>query len=236
MVRSAGMHFCSNAIEFVPDLRNIISFEKHIGKGDPDPDSPAAPGASPAGAEDGSTASATASAASASEPPAPRVIGADLSPESVQAAKNLDAVIANLSQHFSESVDYFKVLVNEDLIVPALTINFVDTILQAKDRMYKSARGQEAYFTDDGFAIGLAYILAILKQSKKFGSLHWFECVERKYTADAEELRKLSVGKKSNDEDLQTLQLTAKRIEGHKREFELLYFSLSGAQIFFKED
>jgi len=32
--------------------------------------------------------------------------------------------------------------------------------------MYKSARGgvKEMYFTDDGFAVGVAYCLAILKQ------------------------------------------------------------------------
>merc|ERR1711871_1207628 len=33
MVRSAGMHYCSNAIKFVPDLQNIINFELHAGQG-----------------------------------------------------------------------------------------------------------------------------------------------------------------------------------------------------------
>jgi hypothetical protein len=33
-----------------------------------------------------------------------------------------------------------------------------------------SLQGREAYFTDDGFAIGIAYVLAILKQDKvRFG-------------------------------------------------------------------
>ena len=34
-----------------------------------------------------------------------------LSPESIQAATNLDKVIDNLSKNFSENNDYFKVLV-----------------------------------------------------------------------------------------------------------------------------
>ncbi len=33
-----------------------------------------------------------------------------------------------------------------------------------QDRMDKSVKGAETFFTDDGFAIGLAYILAILGQ------------------------------------------------------------------------
>ena len=107
--------------------------------------------------------------------------GAKLSPDTVEAARNLDAVIGNLCKNFSDSVDYFKVLVdvfrneltskdknshlaNFFVIIPALTVNFVEQILQAKDLMYKSHRKKESYFSDDGFAIGVAYILAILDQ------------------------------------------------------------------------
>ena len=104
-----------------------------------------------------------------------------MSPDTVEAARNLDAVIGNLCKNFSDSVDYFKVLVdvfrneltskdknshlaNFFVIIPDLTVNFVEQILQAKDLMYKSHRKKESYFSDDGFAIGVAYILAILDQ------------------------------------------------------------------------
>ena len=49
-----------------------------------------------------------------------------------------------------------------------------------KDAMFKIVRGasaREMYFTDDGFAMGIAYCLAILKQTKKFESLNWQESV-----------------------------------------------------------
>jgi WASH complex subunit 7 len=79
--------------------------------------------------------------------------GADLSPDTVEAAKNLDAVIGNLCKNFSDSVDYFKILVdvfrnelstnknthlaNFYMIIPALTVNFVEQILQSKVRRSK---------------------------------------------------------------------------------------------------
>ena len=72
-------------------------------------------------------------------------------------------------------IDYFQVLVqvfqqvmlskehpylkNFYMIIPALCINYVDTIRVSKDKMDKVKRQgarQTAYFTDDGFAIGIA--------------------------------------------------------------------------------
>lgn len=40
--------------------------------------------------------------------------------------------------------------------------------------MFKNSRRREAYFSDDGFAIGVAYILAILNQGEvtKTSSTH----------------------------------------------------------------
>jgi WASH complex subunit 7 len=102
--------------------------------------------------------------------------------------------------------DYFKVLVNvfqtvllseenEDLknffmIVPALCLSWIDASLQAKDNMFKATRGitKEMYFTDDGFAMGIAYCLAITKQTRKFEALHWVDSIRGKIRADAAQL------------------------------------------------
>jgi len=71
-------------------------------------------------------------------------------------------------------------LKNFYIITPALTLNFVEHMLASKDRMDKK-RKDNAAFTDDGFAIGLAYILKLLDQNAAFDSLHWFTSANEHY-------------------------------------------------------
>jgi WASH complex subunit 7 len=116
-------------------------------------------------------------------------------------------------------------------------------MLIAKDKMIRSGKDQN--FTDDGFALGLAFILKILNQNEKFDSLHWFESVDAKYDEEYVELKK-TMGTKSSakdvkansrfdpDAELHTMKLTQNRILGYKREFELLFFSFSGSRVFFR--
>jgi len=51
-------------------------------------------------------------------------------------------------------------------------------------KVVKGAPTREIYFTDDGFAMGIAYCLAILKQTKKNDALHWEDTVVAKHKAD----------------------------------------------------
>jgi len=264
MVRSASMYYCSEAVKFIPDFEHVIPFEKHAGAG---------------------------SAAAEGEKP---LAGAGLTAETVRAGRNLDEVISTLVKNFGEGSDYFKVLVsvfqavlltadhehlkNFYMIVPALCISWTDASLQAKDNMFKATRvgaaSREMYYTDDGFAVGTAYCLAILKQTKKYDALHWVDTVRHKLKADAkvlakqqalraekeakikerrdkEERKKNSIsaffaGKskapKEEDEEadyedleeVHSLQVTGKRLEAQRRESDALYYSMSGAAIFFK--
>ena len=130
--------------------------------------------------------------------------------------------------------------------------------LQAKESMFKATRvlSKEMYFTDDGFAIGLSYCLAILKQTKKSQALHWFDTVNSKHEVDVANLRELQAARalkekkkaekakrrrsffsrgkaESDDEDDQedyeevhSLQLSEKKLEATRRETDQVRCSI----------
>lgn len=210
MIRSGGIHCCSNAIRFIPDLDDIICFEDLCKE-------------------------------------------EKLSTESVTGAMKLDSVISNLSKNFSEGTEYFKLLVdafgpafqdpknshmkNFFVIIPPLTINFVEQSISSKEKLSRKNKIGAA-FTDDGFAMGVAYILKLLNLYQEFDSLHWFQSVREKYTKDRNSVidqKNAAVGKEDK-KLLETINLTSRRLDVYQQEFDLLNYSLSSARIFFRAD
>ncbi|KAF3814503.1 hypothetical protein GH733_017661 [Mirounga leonina] len=210
MIRSGGLHCSSNAIRFVPDLEDIVNFEELV-------------------KEEG------------------------LAEETLKAARHLDSVLSDHTRNSAEGTEYFKMLVdvfapefrrpknihlrNFYIIVPPLTLNFVEHSISCKEKLNKKNKIGAA-FTDDGFAMGVAYILKLLDQYQEFDSLHWFQSVREKYLKEIRAVAKQqNVQSASQDEKLlQTMNLTQKRLDVCLQEFELLYFSLSSARIFFRAD
>ncbi|XP_022527985.1 WASH complex subunit 4 [Astyanax mexicanus] len=210
MIRSGGLHCCSSAIRFVPDLEDIVNFEELVKE-------------------------------------------ESLSDETQKAASVLDSVLSDLTTNSAEGTEYFKMLVgvfapefrslknmhlrNFYMIVPPLTVNFVEHSIGCKEKLNKKNKNGAA-FTDDGFAMGVAYILKLLDQYQEFDSLHWFQAVREKYMKEMSAVvKEQNVQATSQDEKLmQTMNLTQKRLDVYLQEFELLYFSLSSARIFFRAD
>ena len=115
---------------------------------------------------------------------------------------------------------YPRVLVYIFMILPALTINFVETSRIAKDRMQRLKAGgrnranqSDAYFTDDGFALGCAFILTTLKLGRRFDTLHWFDTLKTKFDTEARSIDATRRGTKKSDKDALTeLQLKTQRV------------------------
>jgi hypothetical protein len=143
------------------------------------------------------------------------------------------------------------------VLVPALTLNFVEKMLQQKEKLPKAGGRQESSFTDDGFALGLAYILRILDQNGNFDSLHWFESVnnhiekrrqegaalqanhQRTATSQSNDKKDKSQSKivltKSSEEEILQHQVMMKKLTNVQTEFDLFFYSFSGATIFFQD-
>lgn len=206
MIRSGGLLYTSNAIKFVPSLDEIAKFGDWLqDKG-------------------------------------------GIATDTIAAAKNLDSVIESLSHHFAEGTDYFRMFVqvfqsefrsgqnshlkNFYMIVPALTLSFVEHMLIQKEKIGKKGKS-EGIFTDDGFVVGIAYCLKLLDQNKEFDSLHWFESVLKKFQAESKD----ATASKDRDKDLKvsTAQLTINKIQSLHSEFLLLNLNLTGASVFFLE-
>lgn len=126
-------------------------------------------------------------------------------------------------------------LKNFYIFVPALTINYIENILLAKDRLNKKGK-DEVLFTDDGFAMGIVYILKLLNQLSEFNSLNWFKTVRTKIHMEKKEIsrQRAELEKSKGDNLLQTLLLSEKRIQAFEMEFQLLFFSVNSCKIFFQ--
>ncbi|XP_076237193.1 strumpellin and WASH-interacting protein [Calliopsis andreniformis] len=205
LIRSGGIHASSNAISFLPSITSSVSFELMCKN-------------------------------------------LNYSETTQAAAKCLEDDITNLVRNFTEGIQYFKLLVDvfasafRDTeshhlqqfyaIVPPLTLSFVDNSISNKEKMFKKNQSGAA-FTDDGFAMGIAYINALLNQSSELDGLHWFKTVEQYINAEKQAAENKS---DHGDEKLQqTRALTLKRLGERSAEFQLLYYSLSGARVFFKQ-
>ena len=124
-------------------------------------------------------------------------------------------------------------------------------MLATKGKINKK-NNQDSLLFDDGFAVGLAYLFKLLNQVHDFNSLQWFTTVRKRFDAERQKITGLmsevnanspagSSKKKSaqsaqnqDKEKLQqTLALTERRVNAYQMEYNLLYYNLSSAKIFF---
>jgi WASH complex subunit 7 len=101
----------------------------------------------------------------------------------------------------------------------------------AKDKLFKKAH-LDAYFSDDGFVLGVAFILKILDQHEKFLSLNWFDAVDVKLMHDEEVIKKVKKGKQEENTEV---EMSARKVNSQKQEFNLLSWSFTSAEILIKE-
>jgi len=129
------------------------------------------------------------------------------------------------------------------LMIPPLTLSFIDHVQKGNEKINSKNSNVGGFISDDGFALGLAYLLKIMGQSDKFNNLNWFQSMLNKLENDynAADIRE----KKQSDDnygnsyerDNQKLdaEMSKRRTTRLTREYEMLNFCFSASSILFKE-
>lgn len=132
----------------------------------------------------------------------------------------MDEIFFIFRENFSDRTDYLKILVkafegidlNADankhlnyfyLIMPALTLNYIEHFLISKEKLMKK-NAQDAFLSDDGFALGCAYFMKLLNLNNIYDSLHWREEVMGKFEKEisdiTREVKKENISKRQFEE------------------------------------
>lgn len=148
-------------------------------------------------------------------------------------------------------VDSFKGKLTEEthpnikhfyMLVPPLILNFIQSLLIAKEKLVKK-NFKGGYISDDGFVLGLAYLIEMLGQKKQLESLHWFEEVIDKLKAEIKVLEeKFSKADKEKqsaqggylDDQSVELRINLRQKVGFLEEFELLENCFKASKILFR--
>ncbi|EDV95255.1 GH17673 [Drosophila grimshawi] len=169
--------------------------------------------------------------------------------------------VEHLKECYSDCTNYFKLLMQGFqpflcnphnhhlrtffLITPALIMNYIDYRVKEKLKMYKKDQPKCSLF-EDGFAIGLIYILNMLNQLGDFHELGWSQTTAQQLAAERFKLNDmLSTSSKDQSNSpqkphnideklLQTVAITERHVNAFEHEYNLLYATLSSAEIFFQ--
>jgi WASH complex subunit 7 len=120
--------------------------------------------------------------------------------ETLEALKVFDMCIKNLFKQSDDAGDYLRMIVrNFDgitaqentkhlklfyLTIPALSISYIEHIQKGQEKIQSKMKNVDGFISDDGFPLGLAYMLKILGQTEKFASLNWFDSMLQKLETD----------------------------------------------------
>lgn len=156
---------------------------------------------------------------------------------SVEIATSLDDLIESFASSFSSESDFVEMLItvfakefrnydkfshlrNFFIIIPPLTINYVEHILACRSKIGRRAQTDSDFtFVDDGFCLGIAYILTLLNQTYFFDSLNWFDSIFDKFDTDiGRDLEEQKIAQKRKDESFsQTLAIRIQRLQNMQK-------------------
>jgi WASH complex subunit 7 len=180
--------------------------------------------------------------------------------ETFETIKMFDMCVRNIFKQHEDASDYLRMIVqNFDgmlegddtkhlklfyMMIPPLTLSYIDHLSKGKEKLNSKNKNIGGFISDDGFPLGLAYLLKILNQTEKFAGLNWFESMIAKLERDkvAAEHREKQISEERDmhmgqDEEYMKLdaEMSKRRIKNSRREYEMLKYCFSASCILFKE-
>ncbi|GIQ84632.1 WASH complex subunit 7 [Kipferlia bialata] len=184
LLRAAGATLCAESLQFLPDPREAR--EKYEISAETDAERQAE--------RERARADGTLEACA---------LDSNLPAGAIGSLTNVDRCISAYAdaynatrQHFRSLLLAFKAAVPEDLqkqigefhvIIPAVTLSHVKQMVSLKNNLKHDTR--DGAFTNDGFALGLAYVLNVLGRYQDFEALMWWKAVKTEYSQAVKEGR-----------------------------------------------
>lgn len=126
--------------------------------------------------------------------------------ETLEAVKMFDAAVNLMQKQGEDANDYMRKMVvnnegftdaNENMLplknfytlIPAVTTSQIDHVVIGRNKL-KQQNNKEAFISDDGFSLGIAFLLKIFGIDEQFGGLNWFESIQIKLEKDVEVITK----------------------------------------------
>ena len=148
-----------------------------------------------------------------------------------QTGENEDNYLEKIVSSFREYINKEKMPFIElfAFLLPPLIIQFINTAINARDNLLKKNKLEECfYFSDDGFIMGMCYLLKLFMADKKFESLNWFPSVIQYYQNKK--------GDKKTDKYSGGIEtLNEREISSFKEQYELQYYTYTSASLLFTD-
>jgi len=93
--------------------------------------------------------------------------------------------IVSNNEGFADANESLTPLKNFYTMIPAMSIAFIEHSVRGRSKINHTDI-KDAFLSDDGFALGVAFLLKVIGIHNEFNSLNWFDSIEIKLTKDIE--------------------------------------------------
>lgn len=121
------------------------------------------------------------------------------------------------------------------LLVPALTINYIEHLISCRERVTSRSSAVKfgALLSDDGFSMGIAFLLKVIGQIEEFQELDWLKMVCNRLNGNKRDVES-RLGDSQYEEALrQTSSVTLRRLKRLETEYRALDYTLRSALLLF---